>query len=328
MMARLIVENVVAFPSPSKNSNRNTANNNIGTDIHNKKKQNDLNRATSINSVSSDSNNTTNNKKFATIALRHPEKILGNASRSILPEYLFSERNENTIEKQCQLIDNFSGLPLDYDQQDEEKVVLSRLSLEVREAIDSDPMYGPRQDKERHNVGIEYELLLEQTLTSMDIPYEAEAELRMRGTARTPDILLSCPMGIRVRRKESSCSTMIRGDGAIVQGQRHQEKEVDDRSSFLKRQSLINLEDGEDDEEYEWKIICWIDSKALFGDVETHTNNVLPQVETYVHRFGPGLVIYFFGHAPLRMLGNGHGDVVIMDHIPNTMIMPTGEIMR
>ena len=28
MMARLIVENVVAFPPPSKNSNKNTANNN------------------------------------------------------------------------------------------------------------------------------------------------------------------------------------------------------------------------------------------------------------------------------------------------------------
>ena len=145
MMARLIVENVVAFPPPSKNSNKNTANNNIGKDIHNEKKQNDINRATNSNSVSSDSNNTTNNKKFATIALRHPEKILGNASRSILPEYLFSERNDNTIiEKQCQLIDNFSGLPLDYDKQDEEKVVLSRLSLEVREAIDSDPMYGKK----------------------------------------------------------------------------------------------------------------------------------------------------------------------------------------
>ena len=36
-------------------------------------------------------------------------------------------------------------------------------------------------------------------------------------------------------------------------------------------------------------------NKALFGDVETHTNNVLPQVETYVHRFGPGLVLYWFG---------------------------------
>ena len=103
----------------------------------------------------------------------------------------------------------------------------------------------------------------------MDIPYETEAELRMRGTARTPDILLSCPMGIRCRRKESSCSTTIRSDGAIVHGQRHQEKEVDDRSSFLKRQSLINLEDGEDDEEYEWKIICWIDSKVCCANMNS-----------------------------------------------------------
>ena len=28
--------------------------------------------------------------------------------------------------------------------------------------------------------------------------------------------------------------------------------------------------------------------KALFGDVNTHQRNVLPQAEGYVHRFGPG----------------------------------------
>jgi len=67
--------------------------------------------------------------------------------------------------------------------------------------------------------------------------------------------------------------------------------------------------------------------KALFGDIETHTNNVLPQVEAYVHRFGPGLVLYWFGHAPLSRLGDGHGDVVIVGgDVPDVMMLPTGEV--
>ena len=34
-----------------------------------------------------------------------------------------------------------------------------------------------------------------------DIPFETETELRERGTARTPDILLSCPVGIQVPKR-------------------------------------------------------------------------------------------------------------------------------
>ena len=34
----------------------------------------------------------------------------------------------------------------------------------------------------------------------MAIPFETEAELRIRGTAKTPDVLLSCPVGIRVHK--------------------------------------------------------------------------------------------------------------------------------
>ena len=68
-------------------------------------------------------------------------------------------------------------------------------------------------------------------------------------------------------------------------------------------------------------------SQALFGDVDTHTNNVLPQIEGYVHRFGPGLVLYWFGHAPLKMLGDSHGDVVIVGgELPEMMLLPTGDV--
>eukprot|EP00581_Thalassiosira_minuscula_P014465 CAMPEP_0183732868 /NCGR_PEP_ID=MMETSP0737-20130205/39567_1 /TAXON_ID=385413 /ORGANISM="Thalassiosira miniscula, Strain CCMP1093" /LENGTH=381 /DNA_ID=CAMNT_0025965993 /DNA_START=147 /DNA_END=1292 /DNA_ORIENTATION=- len=346
MMARLIVENVAAPPSPPPppppTANTNTAtsasvqsgNTNSGNTNINPKKEGGGNGKNNNKNHAAAS---TNSKKFVTEALRHPEKLLGCASSSILPEYLFSEKNHSggannatTNATRKVLTDGFSGKPL-YEADRTNKAItddastqyptrqqrslmpLSRLCLEVREAIDSDPMYGPRQDKERHNIGIEYELLLEQTLQSMDIPFETEAELRVRGTARTPDILLSCPVGIKVRKRRiqhhgggGSSSNPLYMHGV------HSAEENDD--------------DDEDDGQYEWKVICWIDSKALFGDIETHTNNVLPQVETYVHRFGPGLVLYWFGHAPLERLGDGHGDVVILGgNLPEVVMMPTGD---
>ena len=42
----------------------------------------------------------------------------------------------------------------------------------------------------------------------------------------------------------------------------------------------------------------------MFGDVQTHNSETLPQAEAFVHRFGPGLIIYWYGHAPLERLNN------------------------
>ena len=44
---------------------------------------------------------------------------------------------------------------------------VSRLAQEVVEAIESDPMHGPRQDRERNAIGIEYEELLENCLNEL-----------------------------------------------------------------------------------------------------------------------------------------------------------------
>ena len=147
MMARLIVENVAILPS----SNKTIKGNNL-TGMH---------------------------RKFITEAIRHPEKLLGDASTSVSAEYLFSESKG----KQHRKMENESIC-----------IPLSRLSLEVKEAVGSDPMYGrlyifeddalqladvfqchgfffdyigPDHDKIRHNIGIEYERLLEQMLDSM-----------------------------------------------------------------------------------------------------------------------------------------------------------------
>jgi hypothetical protein len=43
-----------------------------------------------------------------------------------------------------------------------------------------------------------------------------------------------------------------------------------------------------------WHEVNWIDSKAQFGDPDTHKEN-LDQLWGYHNRFGPGMVVYWFG---------------------------------
>ena len=70
-------------------------------------------------------------------------------------------------------------------------------------------------------------------------------------------------------------------------------------------------------------------TQALFGDINTHQTATLPQAESYVHRFGPGMVLYWFGHAPLDRLGDAQGDIVIGGwELPDTFMLPTGEIVE
>lgn len=95
----------------------------------------------------------------------------------------------------------------------------TRLATEVKEAVDSDSLSGPRLDRSNHLVGIEYEVALEHMLkergkscTSTEylivillrlahksqvlvfalpgIPYETESQLREKGTSKTPDVVL------------------------------------------------------------------------------------------------------------------------------------------
>lgn len=63
------------------------------------------------------------------------------------------------------------------------------------------------------------------------------------------------------------------------------------------------------------KIINWIESKALFGDEESHEGYLRDQFWSYWNRFGPGLVIYWFGYIS-QLNSNAEAGILLADSFP------------
>jgi hypothetical protein len=67
------------------------------------------------------------------------------------------------------------------------------------------------------------------------------------------------------------------------------------------------------------RIVNWIDSKAMFADRVTHSEHHA-QFRSYVNRFGPGMVIYWFGFVDSLPETE---DVVIADCFPDAAQIET-----
>lgn len=66
-------------------------------------------------------------------------------------------------------------------------------------------------------------------------------------------------------------------------------------------------------------IIHWIESKAVFGSEEVHSDYVKNQYSSYWNRFGPGLVIYFFGYLE-NIVESSNKRFIIRDHMPTNIL--------
>ena len=62
-------------------------------------------------------------------------------------------------------------------------------------------------------------------------------------------------------------------------------------------------------------VINWIESKARFGNKDIHKRYIKEQFLSYWNRFGPGLVIYWFGFLD-TLSQSSETRFIIMDHFP------------
>nr|SVE75896.1 EOG090X0A0V [Daphnia hispanica] len=69
------------------------------------------------------------------------------------------------------------------------------------------------------------------------------------------------------------------------------------------------------------QVINWIESKALFGDEEVHRGYLKDQLYSYWNRFGPGLVIYWFGYVEDLEKIHQNRIILIRDTLPKNMVL-------
>lgn len=142
-----------------------------------------------------------------------------------------------------------------------------RLRNDIITCCANDEHFSPFFDRIHNYLGIEYEYKLQQYLTIKNIPYNTEQDLRKLGYPRTPDAHLKRPIVIPCPYGNLSCS-----------------------SPFLTLSSSSSSSSSTHEH-----IICWIDSKASFGDPFHHGEENASQLRSYVQFYGPGLVIYWYG---------------------------------
>ncbi|XP_011505349.1 PREDICTED: uncharacterized protein C15orf41 homolog [Ceratosolen solmsi marchali] len=66
-------------------------------------------------------------------------------------------------------------------------------------------------------------------------------------------------------------------------------------------------------------VINWIESKARFGSPIIHKKYIKEQFLSYWNRFGPGLVIYWFGFLD-NIIQTSENRFIVMDHFPTNII--------
>jgi len=169
-----------------------------------------------------------------------------------------------------------------------------RLKSDIARCEAEDVDYAPFADRIRQMAGLEYEYKLQRELCAIGVLFQHEVDLRASGFHKTPDVLLPVPLGLASWRTPGG-------------------REEEDRAEEATTTSMNGSAQAKP------VVIRWIDSKAMFGDFHTHTSSNKDQLQGYVNRFGPGMVIYWFGFDP--KVANAFPDVIVTDHFPSDAII-------
>jgi CDAN1-interacting nuclease 1 len=73
---------------------------------------------------------------------------------------------------------------------------------------------------------------------------------------------------------------------------------------------------------YKNTIISWIESKASFGDCDSHSKYLKDQLSCYENRFGSGIVIYWFGFQE-EILNTKQNNLIVLDEFPSSEHLTT-----
>ena len=175
---------------------------------------------------------------------------------------------------------------------DPNKISNERLRREVTECLENDLHVSPSIDRIRSYIGTEHEYRLQRLIHALSfrrtlaspIEFDTEQDLRRLRYKKTPDIRFRRPLIVECPHGVEKCRTSG-GTGEHM--------------------------------------ICWVDSKATFGDPFTHEKSNDAQIKAYTHLFGPGLVIYWHGFVDAlssclypsqkAMLVNSHGVLLWTD---------------
>jgi|LauGreSBDMM110SN_4_FD.fasta_scaffold57136_1 hypothetical protein len=159
-------------------------------------------------------------------------------------------------------------------------------------------LIDPLRTRLRRTVsGLEHEMLLEKHLSDLGIPFWTETDLRAHGYFKTPDVWLQVPIAVLDRAAASGAPPAWKLVHWIVSDVVGWHSTTVAR---LQSPHTFSLNPK--------------DSKATFGDDRIHGKQLEEQYSAYVNRYGPGLVIYWFGCLDCL----GQGDVMVLDRFPLT----------
>jgi CDAN1-interacting nuclease 1 len=165
-----------------------------------------------------------------------------------------------------------------------------RLRAEVMACATRDPYSNPGVDRVHLFSGSEHEYRLQRVLASVGLAFEAEDDLRAMGYPRTPDAKLTRPVVVRCPHAEAHAAFVGRGAAASSPW-----PELGAPSAAAAASSCAPGSSSPSSFHPHEHLVCWIDSKASFGDPYGHGEENAAQLRAYSDLYGPGLVIYWHG---------------------------------